>query len=219
MKFRNRFDDSRRRSRASRRIQIVVYAKAPRLGQVKTRLARDLGDVRTLVLYRGLLGRLVRKLRRDPRLALTVFVGPPHLERGVRRLLPPVSTSKQRYRDLGEGMIAAAREVGSRRNTAFVIGTDIPDIEPHHLVRAHAMLRSHDVVFGPSGDGGYWLIGLTASAMRTLDLSVVRWSGPHTLSDSTAGARAMRIAYADTLDDIDEIEDYRRWRARTKHAK
>ena len=83
-------------------------------------------------------------------------------ERKVRRWLgQEVIFSQQEPGSLGERMYAAFRKAfqsGCRR--VVLIGTDIPGLKTDHLGRAYDILTEHELVLGPSTDGGYWLIGL-----------------------------------------------------------
>ena len=72
------------------------------------------------------------------------------------------------------------------------------------LLRA---LATHDAVFGPAPDGGYWLIGLGPRPAPPGFLKGVRWSGPHALTDSRATLGDQRIAQLDLLADVDCAED------------
>jgi glycosyltransferase A (GT-A) superfamily protein (DUF2064 family) len=96
---------------------------------------------------------------------------------------------------------------------AIIVGSDIPELRAHHVACAFRTLGSHDAVFGPASDGGYWLVGLRRS--RPLPRALfqgVRWSSPHTLADSRATLpKTWSVASAALLDDIDDAEDYRRW--------
>lgn len=92
-----------------------------------------------------------------------------------------------------------------------IIGADIPDISRPHIARAFRALGSHDAVFGPARDGGYWLVGLkrTTPPPATLFTSV-RWSTEHALSDSIATLPGYRITTVATLSDIDTVDDLAR---------
>ena len=197
----------------TRAARVVVMARAPRLGAVKRRLARDLGALAALRFYRQSLGDLLRALHGDPRWQVVLALTPDRAARrshGVLRSLP------QGRGDLGTrmGRLLRAPPAGP----VVIVGTDIPGLGPDHLVRAFRALGAHDWVLGPSGDGGYWLIGAKRLRRGPRDpFKDVRWSSEHTLADTRANLRGMRVAYLERLDDIDTGADLERYR-RSKKA-
>ena len=95
-----------------------------------------------------------------------------------------------------------------RGRPVCLIGSDIPDLTPQHISKAFKALRSHDTVFGPAPDGGFWLVG--CSARRPLPTGVfagARWSTEHALRDSLASLEGRSVAFVDTLQDVDTGAD------------
>jgi hypothetical protein len=91
---------------------------------------------------------------------------------------------------------------------AVIVGTDVPDISAAHLAAAFRALGRHDAVFGPAGDGGYWLVGLKRSPRIAEIFANVRWSTEHALADTLANLPpGFRVALLDTLNDVDNGED------------
>jgi rSAM/selenodomain-associated transferase 1 len=189
---------------------VIVFARAPRYGAVKTRLAKDIGAAETIAFYRRELSSLMRRLRRDARFETTLAVTPDAsvLERG---LWPQgARLAAQGPSDLGRRMIRALRSAGAR--PAIVIGSDIPSIRNEHLWAAFRALGTAPVVFGPARDGGYWLIGARHPQRLKPDvLDGVRWSSPDTLSDSAARIEGARVLET-TLQDIDDGAAYDAYR-------
>lgn len=188
---------------------VIIFARAPKYGAVKTRLARDIGAAEALRFYRGTLTRLVLRLRRDERFEIVLAVTP-DLSLRERGLWPAgVQMMAQGPGDLGRRMIRALRSAGQRR--AVVIGSDIPAIVPSNLSRAFGTLGRAPAVLGPARDGGYWLIGSRHPlSLRENVLDGVRWSCADTLGDTVAripDARALDVV----LDDIDTVSQYRAW--------
>jgi glycosyltransferase A (GT-A) superfamily protein (DUF2064 family) len=101
-----------------------------------------------------------------------------------------------------------------------IVGSDIPALAPRHVAAAFRALGRHDAVFGPSDDGGYWLVGFRRSPCLPASLfRNVRWSTEHALADTLAGLpRRMRIATLEMLEDIDDSAAYERWRARSRRT-
>ena len=193
---------------------VIVFARAPRYGAVKTRLARDIGAAETLRFYRGALGGLIWRLSRDARWDVALCVTPDAASRESGLWPSGVARSTQGTGDLGRRMIRALRGAGNR--PAVVIGSDIPDIGPQHVAAALKALGAAPFVFGPARDGGYWLIGARHPArLRKTVLDGVRWSNVSTLDDSLqrlAGAKVLPIV----LDDIDDGAAFDAFRARSR---
>ena len=199
------------------RATVIVFARQPRLGTLKKRLARDIGAPAALRFYRRALDRLERRLSGDRRWRLIWALTPDRAARrgGWRRAGSAVPQGRG---DLGQRMARALR--GAPPGPALVVGTDIPGIDRAAIAQAVRLLGRHDAVFGPSGDGGYWLVGL--GGRRPLPygfLGSVRWSTEHALKDSLASLpNGYRAAFASILDDVDTGEDYRRWRRSDRAA-
>lgn len=185
---------------------LVIFAKAPRLGTVKTRLARDIGPVAALRFYVSTMRRITRRLARDPRwdTVLAVTPGDGGWPAGIPRIA-------QGAGDLGDRMDRVMRTMPP--GPVVIIGTDIPDIEPRHIAEAFGRLGDHSAVFGPADDGGYWLIGLRRSPFTPRLAGPVRWSTEHALADTRRllGPR-VSTAMLETLTDVDDGAGLARWR-------
>ncbi len=189
---------------------VVVFVKEPRLGRVKTRLARDIGPVAARAFYRRTTATVLRALhgtgRWHPWLAIT-----PDAAVDARRMWPPGwQRIGQGPGGLGERMDRIMRELPA--GPVVIVGSDIPDIRARHVARAFRALGDHDAVFGPSADGGYWLVGLRRSPGIPDIFRGVRWSTPFALADTRANLGRRRVALLETLDDIDDGADWERWR-------
>jgi uncharacterized protein len=190
-------------------------ARAPRLGTVKRRLARDIGALSALRFYRGTLRSLLRAVGRDPRWTTWLALTPdPHGGRsgGVPRL------ARARLRIVGQGRGDLGTRMGRflracSSGPVVIVGTDIPDLGAAHVACAFAALGDHDWAFGPAADGGYWLIGAARRRALPRDpFAAVRWSSAHALADTLANLAGARIAYLEELADIDTGADLARYR-------
>jgi len=195
---------------------LVVMARLPRLGSLKRRLARDVGALAALRFYRETTEGLLRRLGRDSRWRLWLVLTPDpqgssHCGfRGFRGAVLPQGTG-----DLGQRMGRQLRELPP--GPVVIVGSDIPGIHSRHIAQAFRALGSNDWVFGPAQDGGYWLIGARRRPSLHLPFADVRWSSATTLQDTVSGLRgpvgsAPRIAYLETLEDIDTGADLRAWK-------
>lgn len=113
-------------------------------------------------------------------------------------------------------MARALRSVD--QGPAVIIGTDIPEIDRHAINAAFSSLKNNDAVFGPSEDGGYWIVGLSGRRPVPYGLfKKVRWSSEHALADSLASLPSnYAVGFAPVLDDIDTGEDFFRWKERSR---
>lgn len=189
----------------TRRQTLVVMLKEPRPGRVKTRLGRDIGMTAAAWWFRHQTRRLLRRLE-DPRWDLVLAVAPDH--EGMVSQVWPAHLPKvpQGAGDLGDRMGRMLRSMPP--GPVCIIGADIPGIRPAHITRAFAALGSHDAVFGPAPDGGYWLVGMKRTAAVPAGIfEGVRWSTRHALADTEASLSGCRVARVDCLRDVDEVTD------------
>ncbi len=193
------------------RRHLVVFARAPALGRVKSRLAAGIGAGAALAFYRRTLETVLRRVGRDRRWRTVLAVTPDRATNG--RLWPMrLPRSRQGAGDLGARMGRVLRRWPS--GPVVIIGADIPDITAAHIGRAFRALGNADAVFGPARDGGYWLVGLRRGPCLPDIFADVRWSTEHALADTVANLKRHRVTLTDTLDDIDDAASYRRWRGR-----
>lgn len=184
------------------RNHLVVFAKAPRMGGVKRRLARDVGWVAATAFQRRAAATLLRRVGKDPRWTCWLAVTPDRDAKGrfwSRRLL----RLAQGPGDLGRKMERPLKVLPP--GPVVIVGTDIPDLRSRHVAAAFRVLGSHDAVFGPAADGGYWLVGLKRRPFLPVLFRDVRWSSEHALADTLAGLpRGFRVAFLETLADVDD---------------
>jgi len=180
---------------------VVVFARAPRLGLVKRRLAKDIGQRAALRFHTSTLIRLLRDLLRCRRFRTVLALTPD----GAKDRLPPrVTRIGQGRGDIGDRMDAACRRF--RHGNVAVIGSDIPGARASHAVAAFRMLGRHDAVFGPAEDGGYWLVALGPRRPAQPFVNA-RWSTKHALADTLRNFRGYRVAFGPTLRDVDTACD------------
>jgi uncharacterized protein len=180
---------------------VLVFTRAPRLGTVKRRLARDIGDRAALRFHIATLLRLLRRLQREPRFRIVLALTPD----GAKDRLPVRMLRMDQGRgDVGERMDTACRRF--RRGKVAIIGSDIPDATAADLRAAFRALGSHDAVFGPAEDGGYWLVALGPRRPAQPFVNA-RWSTQHALADTLRNFRGRRVALLRTLRDVDTAGD------------
>ncbi len=144
-----------------RGVGVAILARRAELGRGKTRLAESMGAEATLEVYRRLI-RICAAAVRGSGLEATVFFDPAPGDLAVwptQAFRHGVQTDVD---DLGARMGDAASAVLAGHRGVLIIGTDCPYLTADHLQTAADALRRHDVVLGPSHDGGYYLIGFSA---------------------------------------------------------
>ena len=189
---------------------VVVMARDPDAGPVKTRLAAVIGADHAAAFYRKTLDDILGRLETgDWNLVLAVT--------------PPVATQAQWMRghravaqgdgDLGDRMQCAINAMPP--GPVVVVGSDIPDLAARHVLAAFDLLAEFDVVFGPARDGGYWLIGVSSEFRSQTLFGPVRWSSEHALHDTRAYLPAgARVVLTEELSDVDTWDDYQTWSER-----
>ena len=200
---------SRRAAAWPRGVAVVVLAKYPTPGHVKTRLAARLGAEAAAELYAGFVRDLARRLRaagcplwwaatpaRAPFAALV----------RSRRCFP------QRGRDLGARMDHATRVVAARTGgPVIVLGADVPHVSFRPLVAAaRALERGADVVLGPAADGGYWMIGVRQPCRALFD--DIAWSTPRVVAATRRRIRTLALRCVEVAPgwDVDDVHDLAR---------
>lgn len=182
---------------------LIIFARYPVAGAGKRRLAAGVGPAQAVRFQRVRLANLVRSLAADTRWRTWIATTP------VRSGPWPTQCGniEQGGGDLGERM----GRVFSRlpRGPAVLIGTDIPGVRPARIAAAFAMLEGRDAVFGPTDDGGFWLVGLSRRSRQVIPFDGVRWSTRHALDDSVANLAGHRVGFVDRLRDVDDAATLR----------
>lgn len=189
------------------RRKLVLMVKAPAAGRVKTRLARGIGVTGALRFYRATTSALSRRVSSDSRWQTLLAVSP---DDAINHTVWPTVLPRrgQGLGDLGQRMQKVMDELPP--GPVVIIGSDIPGVTPSLIAEAFRRLGRADVVFGPAPDGGYWLVGFKRCPRIPEIFGNVRWSDPHTLSDTLRNTTQLTTEFIETLDDIDEAGDLAR---------
>ncbi|CAN5536277.1 hypothetical protein BH10BAC6_BH10BAC6_02050 [soil metagenome] len=184
---------------------IVVFARAPVLGKVKTRLAATIGDTRALTVYRALVEQTVAAVRASTLDFMVACDSEDGMVSVAEWLDAPVFA--QRGDDLGDKMLHALMVGLEDDDRAMVIGSDIPFLTPEILVTADTMLEEYDVVIGPSSDGGFYCIGVSGPHIDMF--RGVEWSTPTVLRRTLENCEKLQlnVGILPELLDIDTQED------------
>lgn len=189
------------------RPRVIVFARAPVPGQVKTRIARVVGDARALELYRWCAAAVLAQLH-DPRWTLWVAFTPADQRPLTEAALGPADRwIAQPDGDLGVRLAAAAATAFAEGDgPVLLVGTDCVALTAERISEALAQLATHDAALGPAHDGGYYLLGLA----RPLPLfEGVAWSTATVADDTRERLRRAGATWAELPpeQDLDEVAD------------
>ena len=191
---------------------LVLFAKHPVRGKVKTRLARDIGEERATSLYDALLRDSLERCR-AVRARTALAYSPASGTAFFAALAPEALLFLQPEGDLGARLrsaFALAFELGFERVVA--VGSDAPQVPAAWIDEAFERLSDTPLAIGPARDGGYWSIGLSRPAPRLFE--GIRWSTAFVRGDTEARAKDLRIepAILREADDVDTLADLERLR-------
>ena len=188
--------------------RIVIFAKAPVPGKVKTRLIPALGDVGAALLAQRMLADTVHHALSAKLSVPEICVAPDFDDREWKGQLPSgIELSNQGPGNLGDRMAAAARRVIDRCEFILLVGTDCPDLDNKRLIEAAAQLQKHDAVIHPARDGGYVLLGLRRTDPSLFD--DIAWSTEAVAATTIARIQALgwSLWVGDAMSDVDEPSD------------
>jgi uncharacterized protein len=189
---------------------IVIFARAPELGAVKTRLAKIVGDEQALALYEAFLDdtcSMTQGLGARRVLCVAGAADHPRVEHLAKS--QRLTVEEQGDGDLGARM-SRALERHVARGPVVIIGSDAPSLPRAYLHQALDELMAHDVVIGPSEDGGYYLIG---ARVPVPELFVdVHWSTAEVLPTTLQRLAGRSSLVLPPWHDVDSAEDLVRLR-------
>lgn len=189
---------------------ILVFAKEPVPGRVKTRLAASVGPERAAELYGAFLGDTVEALAAVAGARRLLYFDPPGARDYFAALVPDGDLLAQPGGDLGARLARGfARSFARGAGGVAAIGSDAPHLPVDALEAALEHLRGGRDVVGPSDDGGYWLIGLARPAPGLFE--GVPWSTPDVLSATERraaglGRELVRVGRTFDVDDGADLE-------------
>jgi rSAM/selenodomain-associated transferase 1 len=198
---------------------LIVFAREPIPGRVKTRLAASVGDIAAAELYELMLQDVLNTSRQLGEVETIVFwdcevESLAHLARRYS-----CCSKKQSGGDLGQRMQAAFGEMfASGYDACCIIGSDAPDLPFSYIQQAFDRLTKErvDAVFGPCDDGGYYLMGMSRLWPQLFEN--IDWSTSNVLRESLAEAvmAGCKTSLLPEWYDIDNVDDLEKYRARSK---
>jgi hypothetical protein len=208
LKFRNTV------GKATPKDNLIVFGRYPTVGATKTRLIPALGPAGAAAAQKRLTEQTLaaaRSLTTQKRLRLTFCYDGGDPQRLAAWLdVNGLTCVPQANGDLGQRMLRAMSDGFTRgAERVVLVGTDVPELSAAVMNQAFEQLDSHDLVIGPSTDGGYWLIGMN----RPKNIFAgIQWSTPSVLEETLAlaGRKGMAIGLLDPLTDLDDPDDLAR---------
>jgi len=182
---------------------IIVFVKNIKLGKVKTRLAKTIGNQAAFEVYSELVKvteDAIKNIETDTRIYFSDVI----IETKWKNDYKAVQIGD----DLGERMKDAFKKgFDDGYERIILIGSDLPDINSEHIENGLNALQNNEVVFGPAIDGGYYLIGLAELKAYVFDDKP--WSQSNLLEVTLKELQQKEVAYSllRPLNDIDTFED------------
>lgn len=190
---------------------LVLMLRAPQLGKIKTRLAKKLGEKNTLQLYTYMVEDIYEQLSYT-QADIILTVEPPNQAILVKNWLQPEQIQEQSPGNLGEKMHHCIHTLLDKGWTnVILIGSDIPSLSKKILNQAIEMLEDHcvDTIIGPSGDGGYYLIGFNQQSYNKTIFENIDWGSSNVYNQTMTKLDSLvnQTGILPTLRDVDTIED------------
>ena len=193
---------------------IIVFAKYPSEGKVKTRLGASFGNQFAIAFYKLCAEHTFNVLEElKDKFDCYLYYG---TEDNIQQIKKWVYTSfglvPQVKGDLGEKMLRAFQDIFSKGyKKVIIIGTDIPDITREKLVSVFNELDNFDVVISPSYDGGYVLLGMTSLHLTLF--KDIKWSTNEVFNKTIQEIKKMDLSVKikEAILDIDDGNDLIKW--------
>jgi uncharacterized protein len=200
---------------------IAVFARAPVPGEVKTRLARHIGNETAVQLYGAMLRdtlELARPTAEGDAETVLIYTPENAFQNGPHSLASLWNGPRlpQTPGDLGRRMLDCTARLRARGvERIVIIGSDSPDLERNYIRLAFARLEEHPLVFGPTHDGGFYLLGASVPLPSSL-FDDVEWSTSLSLGRCLEAARrqGIRSSFIPPWDDVDTLTDVNALRER-----
>jgi rSAM/selenodomain-associated transferase 1 len=198
--------------------RLLVFARLPELGKVKTRLAASLGDERALTVYQTMVRDLLQSIGTStPETEIEIVWAPTTAASGetLRRAFGDRTLAMQTGANLGDRLAMAFSERFYFQQTQKIIaiGVDDPRLSRETIDHAFSLLDSVEWVVGPATDGGYYLIGCRAGAFDSSVFRDIEWGSERVLSATLQKIRDLgsTVAVLPARSDIDTAEDLERY--------
>ena len=186
---------------------LVIMAKAPKPGMVKTRLIASLPAAAVTALYRCLLEDTLALAKSLRGVEVAVMCPEQDQEELAAFLGQGAPVVPQQGAGLAAGLVSVFRHFASGGQRAIAFNSDSPHLAPSVLESAFEALKTHDVVVGPTHDGGYYLVGAKASHPSLFENDGMGTKSALERLLTRAKALGLSTAFTDEFYDIDVKTD------------
>lgn len=193
---------------------LVVMAKKPEKGKVKTRLCPPLSQEQAMNLYRNFLLDKIEQVSRVKNVLPVLAFTPKSAEKFFREIVPKnFELMPQNGLDLGERLANVFKELFSDNfEQIVIIGSDLPTLPTSYLEKSFFLLNKIDIdiVLGPCYDGGYYLIGLKSFISSLFE--EISWSTSKVYDETIKRIEIsdLRLATLPVWYDVDSMDDLKR---------
>jgi rSAM/selenodomain-associated transferase 1 len=202
--------------------RLLVFARLPELGKVKTRLAESIGAEKALAVYEAMLRDLLQSIGPSSAdIEIEILWAPTAAADGVtlRRAFDDHALAMQTGTTLGDRLAMALSErfFFHRAEKIVAIGVDDPRLSRQTIDHAFDLLESCDWVLGPAVDGGYYLIGCRAASFNSEAFTDIPWGSASVVQMTIDRIRqwANTVALLPLRYDIDVLDDLQRFAGET----
>lgn len=192
---------------------LIIFAKYPAKGKVKTRLGAVIGDEAGLDFYKYSAGNIFQtgeSVRNNYADVFIFFAGCENENVMKVWVKHNFYFNKQNGIDLGERMKNAFEALFKKNyRQVVIIGTDSPTISPDMILTAFQKLESNDIVLGPTFDGGYYLLGMKKFFPPVFEN--INWSSVEVFSQTLQRTQSLKLSthILEKIIDVDTVSDLR----------
>jgi rSAM/selenodomain-associated transferase 1 len=189
---------------------LVIMAKAPRPGAVKTRLAPSLSHESVIDFYLCLLQDTLTLAQSLSEVEVAIMCPEADVNEMAQLAGSQVSVVAQKGEGLVAGLTSVFAHFGDRRRRVIAFNSDSPHLPRSVLEQAFETLAGNDIVVGPTHDGGYYLVGAKAAFPTLFANDGMGTSSALERLLSRARELQLSVGFADTFYDIDVVDDLSR---------
>ena len=186
---------------------LYIMSKVPFMGLSKKRLTKGIGFIKSKRLTNNNLEKIKKIFLKNKKKYFLQWYLTPIIKFRSYSFEFFTNCLIQQGNDIGEKIWFLVK---NQKKSFILIGSDIPGVNLHAISKSFFYLKSHDMVLGPTEDGGFWLIGFSKKKNIPYPFNNIRWSSSSALKDLLENLNKSNVSYKLTtkLRDIDNKDDY-----------